>query len=53
MVYVGGGRFMLEREVDQHLFQTRFLIGWENNRDGDITIPLYLKKIGSAGYKDQ
>ena len=53
MVYVGGGRFMLEREVDQHLFQTRFLIGWENNRDGDITMPLYLKKIGSAGYKDQ
>ena len=64
MVYVGGGRFMLEREVDVgrgrfilgadlHLFQTRFVIGWENNRDGDITMPLSLKTIGSAGYKDQ
>ena len=26
---------------------------WENNRDGDITMPLSLKTIGSAGYKDQ
>ena len=64
MVYVGEGRFLLEREVDVgrgrfipgadlHLFQTRFVIGWENNRDGDITMPLSLKTIGSAGYKDQ
>ena len=64
MVYVGGGRFMLEREVDVergrfilgadlHLFVTRFVIGWENSRDGDITMPLSLKTIGSAGYKDQ
>ena len=30
-----------------------FVIGWENNRDGDITMPLSLKTIGSAGYKDQ
>ena len=64
MVYVGEGRFMLEREVDVGrgrfilgadlpLFQTRFVIGWENNRDVDITMPLSLKTIGSAGYKDQ
>ena len=30
-----------------------FMIGWENNRDGDITMPLSLKTIGSAGYRDQ
>ena len=36
-----------------HLFQTRFVIGWENNRDGDVTMPLSLKTIGSAGYRDQ
>ena len=64
MVYVGGGRFMLEREVDVgrgrfilgadlHLFQTRFVISWENNRDGNIAMPLSLKTIGSAGYKDK
>ena len=34
-------------------FQTRFLIGWENNRDSDITMPLSPKTIGSAGYRDQ
>ena len=39
--------------ADLHLFQTRFVIGWENNRDDDITIPLSLKAIGSAGYRDQ
>ena len=33
--------------ADQHLFQTRFMIGWENNRDDDI-ISLSLKAIGSA-----
>ena len=33
--------------------QTRFAIGWENNRDGDITMPLSLNTIGSAGYGDQ
>ena len=32
---------------------TRFVIGWENNMDGDITMPLSLKTIGSAGYRDQ
>ena len=63
MVYVGGERFMLEREVDVgrgrfilgaylRLFQTKIVIGWENNRDGDITMPLCLITIGSAGYKD-
>ena len=25
----------------------------ENNRDGDITMPLSLKTIGSASYRDQ
>ena len=43
--------------TDLHLFQTRFMIGWERDgdikRDGDITIPLSLKTIGSAGYRDQ
>ena len=34
--------------ADQHLFQTRFMIGWENNRDDDITMSLSLKAIGSA-----
>ena len=29
------------------------LIGRKNNRDGDITMPLSLKAIGSAGYRDQ
>ena len=24
--------------ADLHLFQTRFLIGWKNNRDGHITM---------------
>ena len=38
--------------VDLHLFQTRFVTGWENNRDDDITIPLSLKAIGSAGYRE-
>ena len=41
------------REPDLHLFQTRFVIDRENNRDGDITIPLSRKTIGSAGYRDQ
>ena len=31
--------------ADLHLFQTRFVTGWENNRDGDITMPLSLKTI--------
>ena len=39
--------------ADLPLFQARFVIGWENNRDGDITMPLSLKTIGSAGYWDQ
>ena len=39
--------------VDLHEFQTRFVIGWENNRDGDITMPLSLKTIGCAGCRDQ
>ena len=38
--------------IDLHQFQTRFVIGWENVRDGDITIPLSLKTKGSAGYRD-
>ena len=50
-VDVGRGRFILG--ADLHLFQTRFVIGWESNRDGDITMPLSLKTIGSAGDKDQ
>ena len=29
------------------------MIGWENNRAGDITMPLSLKTIGSAGYRDR
>ena len=39
--------------ADLDLFQTRFVIGWENNGDGDITMPPPLKTIGSAGYRDQ
>ena len=39
--------------ADLHLFQTRFVIGWENNRDSFITMPLSLKTIGSVGYRDQ
>ena len=40
--------------ADLHLFLIRFVIGWENlNRDDDIIIPLSLKAIGSAGYRDQ
>ena len=31
------------------LFQTRFVIGLENNKDGEIIIPISLKTIGSAG----
>ena len=38
--------------ADLHLFQTRFVIRWENKRDGDITMPLSLESIGSAGYMD-
>ena len=37
--------------ADLHLFQTRFVIGWENNRDGDKTMPLSLKTIGSESYR--
>ena len=37
-----------DSRADQHLFQTRFMIGLENNRDDDITMPLSLKAIGSA-----
>ena len=29
------------------------MIRQEDNRDGDITIPLFPKTIGSAGYRDQ
>ena len=39
--------------ADLYPFQARFVIGWENNGDGDITMPLSLKTIGSAGYRDQ
>ena len=39
--------------ADLHLFRTRFVIGWENSRDGDITMPLSLKTIGSGSYRDQ
>ena len=39
--------------TDLHLLQRRFVIGWESNRYGDITMPLSLKTIGSAGYRDQ
>lgn len=38
--------------ADQHLFQTRFVISLDNNRDGNITISLS-KTIGSAGCRDQ
>jgi len=31
----------------------KVVIGWENNMDGDITMPISLKTIGSAGYRDQ
>ena len=37
--------------ADLHLFQTRFVIGWENNKNGYKTMPLSLKTIGSAGYR--
>ena len=43
----------LKFRADLHLFQKRFVIGWKNSRDGDITIPVSLKTIGSAGYRDQ
>ena len=39
--------------ADPHLFQTAIVIGWKNNRGGDITMPLALKTIGSAGYRHQ
>ena len=39
--------------ADLHLFQTSFVIHWEDNRNGDITMPLSLKTIGGAGYRDQ
>ena len=42
-----------DSRADLHLIQTRFVIGWENNRDDDITMPLSPKAIGSAGYRDQ
>ena len=32
--------------ADLHLSQTRFVISWKNNRDGDIIMPLSLKTIG-------
>ena len=31
-----------------HLFERLFEIGWENNGNGDITMPLSLKTIDSA-----
>ena len=34
--------------ADKHLFQARVVIGWENNRDDDITMLLSMKAIGSA-----
>ena len=34
-------------------FQTTIVFGWKNNRDGDITMPISLKTIGSAGYRHQ
>ena len=39
--------------VNLHRLQTRFMNGWEKNRDGDIAMPLSLKTIGSAGYRDK
>ena len=30
----------------------KVVIGWENNMDGDKTMPISLKTIGSAGYRD-
>ena len=39
--------------TDLHLFQTRFVVGWESNRNGDITIPLSLKTTGSVDYREQ
>ena len=36
-----------------HCIQTRFVIGWKNNKNGDISMPLSLKTIGNAGYRDQ
>ena len=43
--------FLDQSGADLHLFQTRFVIDWENNRDGDKTMPLSLKTTGSAGYR--
>ena len=43
----------LQFRADLHLFLKHFVIGWENNRDGDITMPLSLKTIGSAVYRYQ
>ena len=39
--------------ADLHISQTRFVIGWENKSNGDMTMPLSMKTIDSAGYKDQ
>ena len=46
-------KIIVLKGADLHLFRTRFVIGWGNNRDGDITMPVSLKTIGSAGYRDQ
>ena len=31
----------------------KVLIGWVKDSDGDITMPISLKTIGNAGYRDQ
>ena len=45
--------FFCSKRVCVYAVQTRFVTGWENNRDGYITMPLSLKTIGGAGYRDQ
>ena len=47
-----GAKFSLICGADLHLFQTRFVIGWENKRDVDITMPISLK-TDRAGFRDQ
>ena len=41
--------FFCSKRICVYAVQTRFATGWENNRDGDITMPLSLKILGIAG----
>ena len=41
--------FFCSKRICVYAVQTGFATGWENNRDGDITMPLSLKILGIAG----